>query len=238
MVKNKQVVLITGGTSGLGLEISKHFIKLGYETIILSKNKSLLKKKFNKYKNAYPIKLDLRNLKLIKKKINQIIKKFKKVDILINNAGLASNSILEKTNEKKIIEIININLLAPILLCKQVLKIMKKNNFGRIINISSGGSVNCSAGYLSYSASKSGLNTLAKTLSKECNGYNIKINSFSPGPCKTKMFPLNPLSTKLCIPHLYKLTKISKNGPTGEFFWFSKKIRIIPQLKIDWARPD
>ena len=113
---------------------------------------------------------------------------------------------------------------------------MKKNNYGRIINISSGGSVNCAPGYLAYSASKSGLNTLAKTLSKECKGYNIKINSFSPGPCKTKMFPLNPLSTKVYIPYLYKLSKISKRV-YWRIFWFSKKIKIIPQIKINWSKP-
>ena len=237
MVSKSQVVLITGGTSGLGLEISQHYIKLGYKTVILSKNKRLLKKNFSNNKNAYVISIDLRNLKLIKKKIKHIIKKFKKIDILINNAGIASSSHLVKTDENKIIDVIQTNLIAPILLCREVLKNMKKNNYGRIINISSGGSVNCAPGYLAYSASKSGLNTLAKTLSKECEGYNIKINSFSPGPCKTKMFPLNPLSTKACIPYLYKLSKISKKGPTGEFFWFSKKIKIIPQIKVNWSKP-
>ena len=238
MVKQKQNVLITGGTSGLGLDIAKHYIKLGYNTIILSKNKKMLKKYFSKSKNAYPITLDLRNLNLIKKQILKIIKKFKRVDILINNAGVATNNNLLKTDDEKIKDVINTNLIAPILLCKQVLINMKKNNFGRIINISSGGSINCAPGYLSYSASKSGLNTIAKTLTKECKGYNIKINTFSPGPCKTKMFPKNPLSTKLCIPYLYKLSKISENGPSGEFFWFSKKIKIIPEIKINWSKPN
>ena len=237
MVKNNPIVLITGGTSGLGLDISNHYIKLGYKTVILSKNKNLLKKNFSNNKNAYPIYFDLRNLKLIKKKINFIIRKFKRIDILINNAGVVSNKVLVKTKEDKILDIINTNLVAPILICKEALKIMRKKNYGRIINISSGGSINCSPGYLAYSASKSGLNTIAKTLSKECIGYNIKINSFSPGPCKTKMFPSNPLPTKLCIPYLYRLSKISKDGPTGEFFWFSKKIKIIPQININWAKP-
>ena len=170
--------------------------------------------------------------------ILKIKKKFKKIDILINNAGIATNSLLESTKDNKIIDVINVNLLAPIIICKQIVKIMKTNNYGRIINISSGGSVNCAPGYLAYSASKSALNTLAKTISKECVGYNIKINTFSPGPCKTKMFPKNPLSTKLCIPYLYKLSKLSLQGPTGDFFWFSKKINIIPKININWNKPN
>lgn len=237
MVERRQNVLITGGTSGLGLDIAKYYLKLGHNTIILSKNKKMLKKNFNKFKNAHPIYLDLRNLYQIKKIILKIITRFKRIDILINNAGVATNSELLKTDDERIKEVINTNLVAPILLCKEVLKNMKKNNFGRIINISSGGSVNCAPGYLSYSASKSGLNTIAKTLTKECDGFNIKINTFSPGPCKTKMFPKNPLSTKLCLPYLYKLSKISKSGPSGEFFWFSKKIKIIPKIKINWGKP-
>ena len=74
---------------------------------------------------------------------------------------------------------------------------MKKNNYGRIINISSGGAVNCVENYFTYSSSKAALNTLTKTLSKEIKKYDIKINSMSPGPCKTSMFPNNKLSTQL-----------------------------------------
>ena len=59
---------ITGGTSGLGLEIAQHYIKLGYKTVIFSKNKKLLKKNFSNNRNAYAICIDFRNLKLIKKK--------------------------------------------------------------------------------------------------------------------------------------------------------------------------
>ena len=238
MVKNNQIVLITGATSGLGLDIAKHYLKLGYKTIVLGKNKKLLKKYYSKNKLAHPVCVDLKKLSLLTNHILKIKKKFKKIDILINNAGIATNSLLESTKDNKIIDVINVNLLAPIIICKQIVKIMKTNNYGRIINISSGGSVNCAPGYLAYSASKSALNTLAKTISKECVGYNIKINTFSPGPCKTKMFPKNPLSTKLCIPYLYKLSKLSLQGPTGDFFWFSKKNNIIPKININWKKPN
>ena len=238
MVKNNQIVLITGATSGLGLDIAKHYLKLGYKTIVLGKNKKLLKKYYSKNKLAHPVCVDLKKLSLLTNHILKIKKKFKKIDILINNAGIATNSLLESTKDNKIIDVINVNLLAPIIICKQIVKIMKTNNYGRIINISSGGSVNCAPGYLAYSASKSALNTLAKTISKECVGYNIKINTFSPGPCKTKMFPKNPLSTKLCIPYLYKLSKLSLQGLTGDFFWFSKKINIIPKININWKKPN
>ena len=115
---------------------------------------------------------------------------------------------------------------------------MKKQNFGRIINISSGGSVNCANSYSAYSASKAALNTIAKSLKNELNGYNIKVNTLSPGPCKTKMFPKNKLSTSLSIPTIKYLINLKKNGPSGNFYWFMKKIKIIPELKINWGKPN
>ena len=115
---------------------------------------------------------------------------------------------------------------------------MKKNNYGRIINISSGGAVNCAENYFSYSASKAALNTLTKTLSKEIKKSNIKINSMSPGPCKTRMFPKNKLSTKVSLPTIKYLASLGPKGPSGKFFWFLNEIEIFPNLKhINWSKP-
>ena len=115
---------------------------------------------------------------------------------------------------------------------------MKKNNYGRIINISSGGAVNCVEKYLSYSSSKAALNTLTKTLSKEIKKNNIKINSMSPGPCKTAMFPKNNLSTKLSLPTIKYLASLDSKGPTGKFFWFLNEIDVFPDLKhINFNKP-
>ena len=78
---------------------------------------------------------------------------------------------------------------------------------------------------------------LQKSLKNELDKFNIKINTLSPGPIKTKMFPKNKLSPKLSLPTLEYLINIGKNGPSGNFFWFKKKINIIPSLKIDWSKP-
>ena len=98
---------------------------------------------------------------------------------------------------------------------------------------------NCAETFFAYSSSKAALNTLTKTASKELNKYNIKINTMSPGPCKTEMFPKNKLSTKLSIPTVKYLSSLPKNGPSGEFYWFMKKINIIPDLSyINWSNPN
>ena len=115
--------------------------------------------------------------------------------------------------------------------------LLKKQNYGRIINISSGGSINCAKNYSAYSASKAALNTLAKSLKNETENLNIKINTLSPGPIKTKMFPKNKLSPNLCLPTLKYLIHLKKSGPSGNFFWFKRKINVIPKLKINWSKP-
>ena len=77
--------------------------------------------------------------------------------------------------------------------------------------------------YSAYSASKAALNTVAKSLKNELDKFNIKINTLSPGPIKTKMFPKNKLSPKLSLPTLEYLINIDKNGPSEIFFGLRKR---------------
>ena len=215
--KNK-IIVITGASSGLGLEITKNFSKYDTKIIVCSRNVSKLKQLFLKKKNIFCKKVNLANPNEIKKFIVLIIKKFKKIDIFINNAGITQNSDVERLDYKSLQKIFKINLFAPFLFIKYLIPIMKKNNFGRIVNISSGGSVNCVSGYSAYSASKAGLNTLTKSASNELANFNIKVNTMSPGPIKTKMFPKNSLSPSLCLPTLKYLCTLKKTVLLENFF--------------------
>ena len=236
---NNRVIVITGASSGLGLNIAKEFIKENAKISVCARRIEKLKKNFKNKKNVFFQKVDISNQKSVKKFLNRTLKKFGKIDILINNAGVAYNSKIEDINLKKLKNSFEINLFGPVFFLKETLKIMKKNNYGRIINVSSGGAVNCAETFFSYSSSKAALNTLTKTLSKELKNYNIKINTMSPGPCKTEMFPKNKLSTKLSLPTVKYLSSLPKNGPSGEFYWFMKKINIIPDLSyINWSNPN
>ena len=236
---NNRVIVITGASSGLGLNIAKEFIKENAKISVCARRIEKLKKNFKNKKNVFFQKVDISNQKSVKKFLNRTLKKFGKIDILINNAGVAYNSKIEDINLKKLKNSFEINLFGPVFFLKETLKIMKKNNYGRIINVSSGGAVNCAETFFSYSSSKAALNTLTKTLSKELENYNIKINTMSPGPCKTEMFPKNKLSTKLSLPTVKYLSSLPKNGPSGEFYWFMKKINIIPDLSyINWSNPN
>lgn len=236
--KNKKVILITGASSGLGKTIAKNLSLENFQIVVCARNLALLKKVYKKNKNVFFSKVDVSSEKQIKKFIKNILKKFGKIDVLVNNAGEVFNCKFESIKSKQLDKLFKTNLYAPIFFIRECLPTMKRQNFGRIINISSGGSVNCANSYSAYSASKAALNTIAKSLKNELNGYNIKVNTLSPGPCKTKMFPKNKLSTSLSIPTIKYLINLKKNGPSGNFYWFMKKIKIIPELKINWGKPN
>lgn len=235
MVKNK-VVLITGCSSGVGLAIAKDLYKKNYDLSICARNVTKLTKIFQNKNKILINNVDIKIEKNIKNLVKKTYQKYGKIDVLINNAGVCFPDKIENINDKNLNDTFKVNFFAPIYLIRECLPYMKKTNFGRIINISSAGAINCSKYYTTYSASKSALNTLAKSLSKELVGFNIKIYSFSPGPCKTKMFPKNPLSPEICLSSIKNLINNNKIN-SGEFFWFKKKVNIIPIINIDWSKP-
>lgn len=228
--KNK-IVIVTGASSGIGKKIANFFLMNDARVIVCSRRLHLMKINFKKYKNVFFFKLDLTKQHEINKLVNFVKKKFNKVDILINNAGNAYYAPIENISRKTLQKAFDINFFNPLFLTKEILKLMKKNNYGRIINISSGGAINCEKNYLSYSSTKAALNTLTKTLSKEITKKNIKVNSMSPGPCKTRMFPKNKLDPSECLQTLDYLASLKKSGYSGKYFTFMKKIEIFPNLK-------
>ena len=172
-------ILITGGAGGIGLEIVHYFEKKNFNIIILDKT---LKKNFKKIKkNIFYFEVDLLELKKTEKKIQQIISKFKTIDILINCAGIQYISKIENfpTNEWR--KVIDINLTSSFITSKYIIPVMKKNNSGRIINISSVHGLVASENKSAYVASKHGLIGLTKAIALELSKTKITCNAISPG---------------------------------------------------------
>ena len=176
-------ILITGGAGGIGLEIVHYFEKKNFNIIILDKT---LKKDFKKIykkikKNIFYFELDLLEIKKTEKKIQQIISKFKTIDILINCAGIQYISKIEDfpTNEWR--KVIDINLTSSFITSKNIIPVMKQNNSGRIINISSVHGLVASENKSAYIASKHGLIGLTKAIALELSKTKITCNAISPG---------------------------------------------------------
>ncbi len=190
-----QVVLITGASKGLGYEIAKYFLKFGSNLMICSRNDIQIRKaykKLNKIKKkdqkiSYSV-TDISSFKQVKKLINKTIKRFKKIDVLVNNAAiLGPIGHIEKINWNEWVKTIQINLLGSVMLCRIVVPYFKKRNKGKIIQLSGGGAASPLPFISSYAVSKAAIVRFIENLSEEVKKYNIDINAVAPGQMKTRM---------------------------------------------------
>ena len=182
--KNKTVV-ITGGSKGIGLEITKTFLKHQANVIILARNKP--KRKIQSKDNAgYFIECDIRNTESIDSAIKDIASKYKSIDVLINNAGGAPMADSLKASPKFHEAIIDLNLTAPLNLSQKIAKKMiKQKTVSNIINISSVTATRPTPGSAAYGAAKGALVNLTKTLAVEW-APKIKVNSIIVGYIETE----------------------------------------------------
>jgi len=185
-IKNKNVV-ITGGTKGIGASMVKIFNSAGANIIATGTNSAEIKKLNlkNKKKKITFYQLDLRSSTNIKIFINQI--KHNNIDIFINNAGVNKIEAIDKIKLSDWDWINNVNLRGPFILMKEISKIMKKNKYGKILNVSSIFGVNSKEKRAAYSSSKWGLIGLTKASALDLAPYNVLVNSISPGFVKTDL---------------------------------------------------
>lgn len=191
-----KVVLVTGGTRGIGLEIVRSFKKAQATVILLgSKAESvanactLLAQEGLKVEGFYP---NLNNIGEIEELITKIIDKYQHIDILINNAGMAANKKIEDTTSADFTQIMNLNINAMFNMCKAVVPYMKKQQAGVILNTSSMVSIYGQPSGVGYPASKFAVNGLTKSLARELAPFNIRVNAVAPGIIKTDMVAALP----------------------------------------------
>jgi len=174
-------ILVTGATKGIGRKIFEEMLSVG-EVYVIARNREILEElKILGAKDS--LRCDL-NSDLTSAK--EFIEKYK-INVLVNNAGIYNYSSLEEEAEETIKDIINTNINAPITLSKYVLKNMKSEKWGRIINIGSISGVMGEANASVYSASKSALIGFSKALALETAQYNITVNTINPGWVDTEL---------------------------------------------------
>ena len=204
-----RVALVTGGAQGFGLAITQRFIESGAKVVIWDIDENEAKKaleKVNSKNLSYQI-VDVSDFNKINEKLTEIESSHGKIDIFINNAGVAGmNTTVAEYPIEEWNKVINLNLNAVFYCCKAVVPFMEKNNYGRIVNIASiagkEGNPNASA----YSTSKAGVIGLTKSLGKELAQKNIAVNCVTPAAAKTRIFD------QMTEEHInYMLSKIPRN---------------------------
>ena len=209
-LENK-VAVITGAYGDIGFSICEKFAENGINLAILGRDseKLELKKKYlndNYNVDIFSCNLDVSDPDSYKICIEKIISKFEKIDILVNNAGVTKDNIIIRMSNEDWNDVIETNLKGTFLGCKYVSKIMVKQKYGKIINISSIVGQIGNKGQANYVASKAGIDGITKSLAKELGSRGININSIAPGYIETNM-------TKLLNNNIKKelLDKISLN---------------------------
>ena len=186
-----KTALITGASSGIGKETALTFARNGANLILISRNEEKLKKlskdleKFNVLVDYYAI--DITNAELLKNLFSQLKKSKVIIDIVINNAGIMEDAVLQMVKTESIKRTFDTNVFALIDVSKRASRLMIRNKKGSIINLSSIIGSNGSKGQSIYSASKAAVIGFTKSLSKELGPLNIRVNSIAPGFIMTGM---------------------------------------------------
>ena len=200
-----RVAIVTGGAQGFGLAITKRFIESGANVLIWDKDTEYLNKV--DLKNTHKIEVDVSNYKSVENAFAESLKYENKIDILINNAGIAGPNF--KTWDYPLEEwqkVIDIDLTGVFYCCKTIVPHFIKNNYGRIVNISSIAGKEGNPNAMPYSAAKAGVIALTKSLGKELAENNISVNCVTPAPAKTRIFD------QITQEHIdYMLSKIPRN---------------------------
>ena len=205
---DNRIAIITGGAQGFGLAMTERFLDSGASVIIWDFDKLAVEKTIKKLNNSKLSSaiVDVTNFDQVSTEVEKITKN-KKIDIFINNAGIAGQNATVwdyPVDEWK--KVLDLNLNAVFYCLKAITPHMIKNNYGRIVNISSiagkEGNPNASA----YSTSKAGVIGLTKSLGKELANKNIAVNTVTPAAAKTRIFD------QMTKEHIdYMLSKIPRN---------------------------
>lgn len=189
-LKNK-VAIVTGGSRGIGRAIAKVLASAGCDVVITYKSSAQqaqeVVSEISKSSKAMAIQADSSKFEDAQRVVDEVLKNFGKIDILINNAGITKDNLLLRMSESEWDDVIETNLKGVFNFTKAVIKHMISQRSGKIINIASVVGLIGNPGQANYAASKAGIIGFTKALAKEVASRNIQVNVVAPGYVETEM---------------------------------------------------
>jgi 3-oxoacyl-[acyl-carrier protein] reductase len=180
-----KVALVTGATRGIGKAIAQRLHEAGAQVVVTGRNLDLLDAW--RQVGVLAIKADVTKVEDVQALITQIIQKYGRVDVVVNNAGITRDGLLMRMTDQDWQAVLDTNLTGVFQVCREVIRPMLKQRQGKIVNISSVIGVTGNAGQTNYAASKAGLIGFSKALAKEVASRNILVNVVAPGYVDTEM---------------------------------------------------
>lgn len=213
-----KTIIVTGGARGIGEGISREAAKQGYTVIInYNKSKKAAEALTEELKaggfNAFNYKADVSDFNEVKGLAEFVIKKFGRIDVLVNNAGVALRKLITETTPQEFDYVFNTNIKGVFNCCKAVLPHMISAKSGNIINISSVFGITGASFESVYSASKGAVIAFTKALAKEAGSSNIRVNCIAPGVIDTDMnkgLDVNTLKEMCCLNKIGSVSDVAK----------------------------
>jgi len=190
-----RTAIITGASQGLGLEIATQYVAAGASLIICARDEGMLSKAADVLKRSASndqvishIVADVAKSEAVDALIDFAIDKMGRIDILVNNAGIyGPKGPTDSVDWAQWVQAINVNLLGSVLMCRAVITHMKRQGYGKIVQLSGGGATNPLPNLSSYAVSKAGIVRFIETLAIEAAEYAIDANAIAPGALNTRM---------------------------------------------------
>lgn len=185
---SNRVAIVTGSARGIGRIVAEAFAKAGAKVVISDIDQAACDATAAEIgPNAFGIKANVTSNDEVLALFDKALEKFGQVDIVVNNAGITRDTLMIRMDEKDWDMVLDINLKGAFLVTKSAAKVMMKQRYGRIVNISSVVGLGGNAGQANYAASKAGLIGLTKSAAKELGSRNVTVNAVAPGYIETEM---------------------------------------------------
>jgi 3-oxoacyl-[acyl-carrier protein] reductase len=181
-MNNKQVMIITGASKGIGKFLAEYYAKQNYDIIGCSRQPGTIE--LNNYRHFC---LDVADEPEVMKMFAEVRKQYGRLDVVINNAGIASMNHVLLTPLSTVRKIYETNVMGTFLFSREAAKLMQKNHFGRIVNFATVATVLKLEGEAIYASSKAAIVSLTEILAREVANYGITVNAVGPTPIKTDL---------------------------------------------------